>query len=157
MFNISLGVDAEAYGIGCISIGDGVVTRGLFQVEISDKVTLPNDLTKASAVATLRELDKLELLYASFVEQKFAPEEFESKYKKAVTVFKDLIEKHFGKGLQGLLNDISSEALEMQRNLENARSEKETLSAENEALKKKLAELQDNSLPKPKGKVVARK
>lgn len=112
MFSISVGTEARAHGFCCIAVGDNTSARGAFQVSVGDKVTIPNDTTKATAVATLVEIEQMRLTYKAMCDTKFAPAEFEAASSKAIDHLKNVLEKHFGKNLEGLVEDIKKEALE---------------------------------------------
>lgn len=109
MFTISVGTNARTHGICCIAIGDDAFARGAYQVVVKDKLTIPNNLTKATAVATMQELKEMKLTYQAMVEQKVAPADFGPASAKAIDLFTAALEKHFGKDLNGLLEDIKKE------------------------------------------------
>lgn len=115
MFSISVGTNANAHGFCCIAVGDDTAARGAFQVSIGEKVTIPNETSKATAVATLHEIERMRVTYKSMCEQKFAPPEFASASSKAIDFLRDVLEKHFGKNYDQLIEELKNDSLEKKR------------------------------------------
>ena len=112
MFTVTVGTNARTHGICCLAIGDNTLARGAYQVSIGEKITIPNELTKSSAVATLTEIKELKLTFNAMVEQKFAPPNFGVEAAKALDLLASTLEKHFGKNLEGLVEDLKKEVVE---------------------------------------------
>jgi hypothetical protein len=114
MFTVAVGTNAYVHGICCLAVGDNTVARGAYQVSIGEKVTIPDNLSKASAIATFNEVKELKLTFQAMVRQKVAPPEFGVESTKALDVLVGTLEKHFGKGLNELIEDVKNETLEKQ-------------------------------------------
>lgn len=109
MFTISVGTNARVHGICCIAVGDNTFARGAYQISIGEKITIPNDLTKAMAIATLHEIKELKLTFQAMCDQRVAPAEFGPNSAKAIDFLAAAIEKHFGKNLEELIEDVKKE------------------------------------------------
>lgn len=112
MLCISMGIDARTHGICCIAVGDGAVARGAYSVVVLDKVTLPNDLPKDKAVASMLELREMKLTFRAMVDQKVAPPRFADESSAAIDKVWDLLEQHFDKKFDDLLEEVKRESNE---------------------------------------------
>jgi hypothetical protein len=88
MFSITVGRESQAHGLCCISIGDNSVTRGAFQVNVTDKLSLPEGLTAEKLDIVVQEVENLRETYKAFVAQGFplATPEFLEKANAAIEV-----------------------------------------------------------------------
>lgn len=86
MLNVALGTGASASGFCCLSIGDGAVTRGAYQVVVTQKLTFPDATTIEVLDALNNALADLSLTHQALVEQKFAPPEFGVRSKGAIDI-----------------------------------------------------------------------
>lgn len=111
MFTIAVGTNARTHGICCIAVGDDTFARGAYQVSIGEKVTIPNDLSKSQAVISMQEIKELKLTFQAMVDQKVAPRDFGTESARAIDLLMATLEKHFGKGLEGLVEDIKNETV----------------------------------------------
>ena len=93
---IALGQGSKAAGFACISVGDGVVTRGAFQVKLGSQLTLPN-LTTEEIEKTIASLTDLCLTYQALSEQNFAPPEFGENATRAIQTIIDVLEERMPK------------------------------------------------------------
>lgn len=89
MLNIQIGNSSRAAGICCVSVGDGAISRGAYQVEIRSKITFPAEATVESFDSLITALQDVNLTYQALVEQKFAPEEFGVRSKAAIEIALD--------------------------------------------------------------------
>jgi hypothetical protein len=60
----SAGEYAMAAGVYCIAIGDYSKAVGEFQVDVKDKITFPNTITRDSAIDIIKNVSDLKKTYA---------------------------------------------------------------------------------------------
>ena len=94
---IQLGNGALARGICCIAFGDGTVARGAYQVEISSKLTFPDNVTVEDVDVLVTALQDLALTYQALVDQEFAPKDFGIRSKAALEIAYDTCARHRAK------------------------------------------------------------
>lgn len=92
MLNIAFGNGAKAVGIACISVGDGVVTRGAYQVSVTSNISCPDDLSNDKITEFINALNELSLTYQALSDQKVAPKSFGVQATAAVNILVDLLE-----------------------------------------------------------------
>ncbi len=109
--NITVGTNARVHGICCIAIGDNSLARGAYQVVVTSPITIPSDITKEQAVATITEIREMKLTYAAMVEQKVAPAAFRDKSAVAIDKLVNVLEQHFDKPFDSLVKDVEEAKL----------------------------------------------
>lgn len=141
MFCISIGQDTKANGLCCIALGDNQVVSGAFRVQISDKFSVPQTMTRSKAVIVLKEIDNIKAVYDSFVEQKLAPLEFKDSSQKAIKMIKDSIKKKFGKSTKILIEEVEKEFGALQKQKEDYEKEFKELQSQKDVIEKKMQEV----------------
>ena len=91
MLNVAIGNGALANGFCCVSVGDGSITRGAFQVRMTEKLSIPSEITVQNLDNTVAALQDLCLTYQAMVEQNHAPAEFAVRAKAAIDVAVDAL------------------------------------------------------------------
>jgi hypothetical protein len=143
MLNVTVGNNARTHGVCCIAIGDDTTARGAYQVSVGERVSLPNDMTAAFAVATIQEVRELKLTFQAMVDQRVAPATFGTESTRALDILVSAFEKHLGKSFDELLVEVKKQqdaALEAQGSL--------LLKNENVQLGTKIIR-KDNSMVEP--------
>lgn len=118
MLSISIGKDSYTSGWGCIAIGDGTKSIGMWQVNTNPAITLPDDMTCEHIGNIIKAMESICEVYDACVRQGHAPPEFGAKAREAIvnTVI--------------YLNNISKEIYEKSK-LPNAEVSEETVSVVN--------------------------
>lgn len=93
MLNVAIGNGALANGFCCVSVGDGSITRGAFQVRMTEKLSIPSEVTVQNLDNTVAALQDLCLTYQAMVEQNHAPAEFAVRAKAAIDVAVDALNR----------------------------------------------------------------
>lgn len=93
MLNVAIGNGALANGFCCVSVGDGSITRGAFQVRMTEKLSIPSEITVQNLDNTVAALQDLCLTYQAMVEQNHAPAEFAVRAKAAIDVAVDALNR----------------------------------------------------------------
>jgi hypothetical protein len=94
MLSISLGNGSAALGLCCVSVGDGAVTRGAFQVKMTETLSFPSEITEKNITDTVSALQDLCLTYQAMVDQNHAPADFGVRSKAAIDVAVDSLNRH---------------------------------------------------------------
>lgn len=98
-----IGTNSSATGFACVSVGDGVVTRGAFQVDVRDNITFPERVTGENGERPfspedidriVAALDDIVLTYDAFEAQNFSPPGFASRARSAIDLAKTAMAKH---------------------------------------------------------------
>jgi len=116
MLNISLGNEAVASGFCCVSVGNKAVTRGAFQVRMTETLNIPDTATEKDLNSTILALKDICLTYQAMVEQGHAPEDFGVRSKAAIDVAVDALQRR----IQQLTVSTPANASSVESKAENA-------------------------------------
>lgn len=88
---IEIGVGSKARGICCIAVGDNTHSRGAFQVNVGEMVTIPA-IPLERTILFIEELKDAILTYHELSKTKYAPDLFGKKAEAALQIVIEILQ-----------------------------------------------------------------